>query len=558
MSKRAFYALVLWLLAFVGWLYAPVAHGDFLWDDWPSLKDLQGDQWLHYVFRDFNRWTYYFRPIPVALFALQIKAFHSAPGPMHLVSLGLHLVNTALVGLLSHRCVRLSPMSQRLSPWLVLACMAIYALHPALIEPVVWIGLQTDLLVTLFTLSGLLVATTVQPRIPRAIALALIFFVAACTKEAASVFPLLVLLFDWILLGQESRRPSVGTSTSALLLRNWPAYAAMFTSGLFYLGLRHWALGHAVYPNATESASWVARYQEICLVYFSYLKVILWPIAGMGPLHPVDPSQFGQLSLASVLTTVGATALLLAGLYLALRQASAVGYIIIAATIALLPVLHILPVTFERSLYHERYAMIAVAVSCSLLPLLNWGYLVDQSHSLSRLGRVATAVVIFIWLAFSAIDIRVILPKWSSDTTLWRWALDLDPGSMQARDNLLLTYIQTGHYAEAHQLGDQFLREPVACVSCLLHYARFALDQGNPASAQAALQRTEHSLLVRRSKDAKQLHALQSGRLLAMQGRFTEAKAALETAVALDPDDEQARKELTDVSAQVKRLDEAH
>ena len=129
-------------------IYWPASHGGFVLDDSTQLHDeawLRGKDWYVFVFRGFNDWSNYFRPLVVALLAAELRVFDGAAQPMHLVSIGLHLSNTLLVGLLArHACKGYdAPAYSATIPMLV------YGLHPALIEPANWVGLQFDLVVIL-------------------------------------------------------------------------------------------------------------------------------------------------------------------------------------------------------------------------------------------------------------------------------------------------------------------------------------------------------------------------------------------------------------------------
>src|ERR1700754_473078 len=99
--------ITLAVLAVIALLYSPVRHAGFVWDDLLDFQQMPwlrtGDQWKQIIFRGFNDWAYYFRPLIVAFFTLQIRLFDVAPGPMHLVSLAMHLLNTFIVGLLALR-----------------------------------------------------------------------------------------------------------------------------------------------------------------------------------------------------------------------------------------------------------------------------------------------------------------------------------------------------------------------------------------------------------------------------------------------------------------------
>lgn len=126
-------------IALVAIAYWPVVHANFVWDDVVDLHDQawlrHGDNWKHFIFRDYNYWTNYFRPFGVALLTLQVRLFNDAPGPMHVVSLCIHWINTFLVGLLSWRCLA-STTEKAKSKYLVAAPMLFYGLNPVLIEPV--------------------------------------------------------------------------------------------------------------------------------------------------------------------------------------------------------------------------------------------------------------------------------------------------------------------------------------------------------------------------------------------------------------------------------------
>lgn len=553
MTKNLSLGLAVAILAAIALIYLPVMHADFVWDDWPSMRYLQSDQWLHFVFRDFNNWVAYFRPLCVAFLALQIKLFHGAPAPMHGVSLTLHLINISLLGLLALRISRATDASKNRRIITSLACMLIYGVHPALIEPVAWIGLQADILVTMLTLCALLATSSIESHRTRAAVLTGLFLLAACAKESASALPLLVLLFDWILYARNGERGLLAIIRT-VVRRNWLAYVGMLVAGTLYLILRHWALGNVNYPATPDMKDPLTHFQEVCFIYLNYLRIILWPISGMNPLHVVDVTPFASLSITTLLTDAAAIVIVTAGFYLAIRRRSALGFIILATTTALLPVIRILPVSFERSLYHERYAMLAVTMVCALLPLVKWPSHQASTQARGIAARVLVSTAIFFWLAFSIIDVRVIVPKWRNDTTLWEWALAINPDSTQAKDNLLSVYVQTGDLKSAQALADKLLADPNVCASCMLHLARIALNQNDLHRAATALDRAAGTSLVRNSPEARQLYYRELGKLLVIQGRYHEATQALNAAIALKPDDMEATQDLTKANAMQKQL----
>jgi tetratricopeptide (TPR) repeat protein len=559
MRNRLLYFLFGAVIILVAVIYWPVIHADFVWDDWPSFHDkpwlTQGNQWTHYIFQDFNSWTFYFRPLAVAFFTLQVRLFDSAPGPMHAVSLCLHLVNTLLVGLLSWRCSSLASRETGPKTWVAPVCMLLYGLHPALIEPVAWIGCQFDLIATMLMLLGLLANAYIAKSGIRAATLAVIFFLAACAKESAISLPLLIVVFDWALFtGPHDSR--VLAAFRALLRRNALTSVAIFIAGLAYLVLRYLTQGAVHFPTDGEPASLFARLQEIGFIYLRYLQILVWPVSGMGPIHPIDLMQFSDLT-PLLLTDIAALGIFAAGFYFAIRRASPLGCIVMAATAALAPVLHILPVNFDRSLYHERYAMTALAVVCAMLPLLRVPRALKSSDRAQRLGPPLLTVALFFWLAFALVDIRIILPMWSNDTSLWQWALAMNPESSQAKDNLLNGYIRNRSYTDARELGDRILASPMPCSNCMINIATLAIDDKDPDRAAAALERVKHSPLLR-GKDMLHKYYLATGRMLILKGDADGAENVLRAAVSLDPLDPLSQSSLTAAIDLRRKQEEAH
>jgi len=561
-SKGLMLGLAFAVLAVVAAVYFPVVHAGFVWDDWPSFRDLQGDNWAHYVFRDFNQWTLYFRPLVVAFLALQVKLFHSTPGPMHAVSLALHLANAALVGALAHRASVLTNVSPTRRHWMVPACMLLYGLHPALIETVSWIGCQFDLITTLFILLGLIANASLQQPLARAGAIALCFFLAICSKEAGATFPFLVVLFDAALFAREGKR-SIADIVRTLWRRNRVVYASLVVAGISDFLLRRWAVGapgslSTLSATRAFSRTWWMQLQEVCMTYLCYLKVIIWPMAGLGPLHPEDISAFQSVTVATVFACVTAIGVVAAGFYLALKRGLALGFIILAVTISLLPVLRLIPVDFDHNLYHERYATLAIAMSCALLPLLQWPRVLTTQGTTARSVRQLLPVAIGLWLILCTVDIRVVSPNWSSDIALWRWAIALDPHSAVGQSNLLVSYDERGDSANVQKLADAFLVDPVKCTACLLQVARISVDRNDPARAAAALQRVSDTPLVTKSLDGRQFYYRELGRLTDLQGRHAEARKLLEAALALKPADAATQSALAKAIASESAAGQGH
>ncbi len=568
-------------LGAIALVYCRVQMAGLVWDDHLYLHDAAalwyGTDWIHILLHGFPDWITYFRPLGVALFTIETRLFDIAPAPMHLVSLGLHLANVQLVGTLA-RCLLTKADGHDRTNALPCVAMLIFGLHPALVEPVVWISSQYELLVTFFMLLGLILNVTLRHAVLRAACVALCFFLAACSKEAAISFPLLLVILDWLRPIDDVRTDGLQNDLIARWRRQWPVYLALIGAGLFYLGLRRWGLGFLVNPSRHVTQPLWQQLQTVCATYMAYWKLLIWPMSGLGPLHIVPQQQFAQFRLSLLALDAAALSISLGGAYL-LWKRHPLGGLITGVTVALFPVLHIIPVEFDENLYHDRYAMTAVAISCSLLPLV-WVRFATLGENTRRVLAGSTLVV-GAWLFLALLNVRVTLPLWSDDLRLWRWALLENPGSIAAQRNLLGAYLLRNDTAHGDPVAETLIQNPQgrACIDCMLNVAALALNEGHAQRSSLALQEIKKDMSGAAGAPVQILdYILYSGLLselehdpasaeeayraaiafdtanprgymglaflLAKQGRFDEARKAAETAMPLYAPDERARRKL--------------
>lgn len=487
----AWYAVV--ALGLIGLVYWPVVHGEFVWDDEIDFVRntwlTQGDAWKHYVFRDFHGWVNYFRPLVVALFTVQLRVFDVSPGPMHTVSLGIHLANATLVGMLARVSWKASGQPAGRGAIVIALTMLLFGLHPAMVEPVAWIMSQFELFATFFMLLGLLANATIHGTVTRATTVATCFFLAACCKESAAAFPLMLVVFDWAVSSQHGnathRPPRIGDFFS----RNAITYLAVVVAGIAYLAFRHWALGADTLPDTDSEASPFGRLQTSCFIYARYWLMTFVPTFGMNPLHPFNYLDFEFVTPRSLVIVTSTIGVVLTSLWFAFRRGTALACIVLAMTAALLPVMHILPADFDLELFHERYLMTGLAIVCSMLPLL-------RPHAPgamlgSSLLRVGGAVLAVAWTASSILAVRTTIPMWRDSVSLWEWGYSANPDYPYAANALLGAYLDQGRVEQARQLGSRILDNRMDCPNCMLNISIMALMEGDPVRARQALDEAE-------------------------------------------------------------------
>jgi tetratricopeptide (TPR) repeat protein len=196
-------------------------------------------------------------------------------------------------------------------------------------------------------------------------------------------------------------------------------------------------------------------------------------------------------------------------------------------------------VDFDPSLYHERYAMIALAIVCIMLPRLPWR--LPENDSLRRLSSPLLGVALLLWLSFAVINIRVTLPLWANNLTLWRWALVEYPLSADAMRDLLNAYIQARDLVHARELADRIQSEHADCADCMLNAATVAILENDSAHASTILETVRHSRTLAYNKNNYHSYLVVTSQLLLMQDHVDDAVQVLRTVVKVEPFDLQSQ-----------------
>jgi hypothetical protein len=548
------------ILGLIAAVYWPALSAGFVWDDNYFLHDsawLSRD-WANTVLHGFREWNAYYRPLGVALFAFEVHAFDLSPLPMHAVSLGIHLTNTLLVGVLA-RCLGAKVRPALSAAPLSYAAMLVFGLHPALIEPVTWIAAQYDLLLTLFTLCGLILNLKARHSLPRATGVALCFFLAACSKESALSFPFLLVITDWLCVGPdhqaESQNTTLRTQVLQLLRSQWAVYLATFLAGTAYLCCRRWGLGYLISQDPRLHWDGWQQLQVACFTYLRYWKLLIWPMNDLAPMHIMDGTLFTSFSLGLLAIDIASMTTVSIGLWLLMKRRPA-GALIAAVSAAVLPAIHLIPFRFDDSLYHERYAMLAIAVACSLMPLL-----LDLDALKKRIRWVTPvlAAAATSWLILAVANARVTIPLWSNEVRLWEWALLKNPSSINVQQFLLSAYLQRNQIGNAQALAEIMMQgQGTACAECMLNIAGMNITLGHQEQATAALRQAKKALDELYPKPNLILtYILLSGELAELKHDFVEAEEAYRAAIAYEPLAPDGHMRLALLLARQHRLEEA-
>jgi Flp pilus assembly protein TadD len=233
-----------------GLVYLPCLKHDFVWDDHElvaSNKDLDASTPFALFGQSFTHWwatqglgpNSYYRPLPMASFWLEKRAWGPKPAGFHLSNMVMNMVAGVLVALMFVELLG--------SPGPALLASLAFALHAAHVESVSFVVGRTDLLMTIFLVAAFLALLRYrrQPTSGRLALTVAAYALALFSKEAAVLFPVLA----GLVLGPRRKR------------RDWVLLGLLVLVAVLYLGARALVLSH-------RAAAWgdVTRVQRVFLV----------------------------------------------------------------------------------------------------------------------------------------------------------------------------------------------------------------------------------------------------------------------------------------------------
>ncbi|HTA27079.1 MAG TPA: tetratricopeptide repeat protein [Bacteroidia bacterium] len=225
------YALLGGVLIITYWCYHLTLHNQFTnWDDGlyiyenAYIKNLSAN--LHSILMT-SAGIAYFHPLTMLTIALNYKYSGLNPESYYMVNILLHLLNTALIYLLSltmlNAMVKKGYGKIKGIPYLAALCALWHGIHPMHVESVSWIAERKDVLYLVFYLMGMImyVKYVMEGKIMQMVSVVLFFILALASKPLAVVFPLSLLAIDILLKRDKLFEPKEGSKLSRLLKIGW-------------------------------------------------------------------------------------------------------------------------------------------------------------------------------------------------------------------------------------------------------------------------------------------------------------------------------------------------
>jgi len=566
-SRTAAWAVPVGIALATAVVFLPVLRAGFVdWDD--PINFLENPYYRGLGWRQFG-WmltaTVMGHWIPVTWLTLgtDFVIWGMNPFGYHLTNLLLHTASAVLFYFVSRRLLGLAMRAA--SPGILglgaTAAALSFAVHPLRVESVAWITERRDLTSGLFFLLTILAYLKAHERPPAvrtgwrlaslgAAALAL------ASKSIVMGLPLVLLILDAYPLGRLGSRVRDWCSARA-----WPVWREKIPFAVLAVGtaaaayLVQQSTGYLTHADPTGRIGMVAYN-----VWFHVWKTVV-PL-NLSPIYELPP-QVNPLELPYLLS--GVAGLAITAVVWLLRRRWPAGLAIWAFYLVMLaPVAGIVHTGYHLGADRNTYvpgmgfALLAGALAVTVVRAWRRGVL--------RTPIVATALSVgAIWIGSLALTARVQSFVWHDSETIWRYAIEVDPGCAICHHNLGVILGTRGDWAEAQALLERAIalrpdrsefhggygplliqmgRRPEGVaklryrladnprdVNARVNLGIALIEDGRPGEAIVEI---EHALRVK-PDSAPALNAL--GRALLADGRVEPARAAFERAIAIHPAD---------------------
>jgi tetratricopeptide (TPR) repeat protein len=477
-----------------------------------------------------NPHAHMWHPLTTMSHIVDCQLFGLKPAGHHLVSVGIHIINSLLLFWILTNSTS--------SVWASAFVAGVFALHPLQVEAVAWAAERKTVLSGLFWFLTIAVYIwyTKRASIRRYIAVFAIYGLCIMTKPVVVTLPLVLLLLDyWPLRRFDNPRSRPGTKYNLIIeklpLLGLAGILAAITvrmqgGGAVIISLGQLSLGHRV-ANAFIS-------------YISYIGKFIWP-EWLGAPYPVTIKDL-KSTVAIGCMALFALLLVLSVVFGKQKRYLATGWLWFAGT--LVPMIGLMQAGGQAMA--DRYMYLSII---GLLFIITWGAkdIIDK-HLWLRNAAFASAGVILLILGILT---HTQAGYWRNSLTLFGHTLKVTQSNPIAENAYGCALMRADRLKEAEQhlrtaiYIDPSFREPRnnLCID-LVKQNRF----------DDAI--TSYKELVNNGVKTPEIY-YDLATLLKIQNRNDEAIPYYKSALAINPGFTDARKKLVDIFLKTGRLNEA-
>ena len=450
-------------------LYIPSLGADFVYD---ARLTVLGNDYVHHLSHLWDAITLRVmhldvmdnnRPVYLATVMVNWALWGEHPFGHHLCNIILHM---AVVVLLFKLCRALLP---DVPPWAPFAAALLYAVHPQNCEAVAEISYRNELLVGMFLLAALNLATVFQPVYARknvllGAAIVACAVLAIGSKENGVVVPP-VLACYWLLFRRNE--PRAGWITLCV--------AAFAVAGAFLIArftLRPAVSVIFIRPPARIFETFADFTTVQPKIWAFYLRQIVWPRDFCADYGPYSVRDFNPgISLVVVI------ALAAAQLFAAIQnRVFAIGAALF--WFALLPVSNIVPIYRPMA---DRFMYVPMAGIAVMLASLPWPR--------GNARRIAAAFAVIAACVFGCVTFER-EKAWHDGVALWTDGVMKNPTSVDARNDLAGSLFDAGRFEESVAMYETAIKWSEGRVADHFAGMALALDAlGRTREADAAFRK---------------------------------------------------------------------
>ena len=461
----------------------------------------QGLSWQSLRWALTNTRVMYWHPVTWLSFMAEVEAFGVNPASAHLINLAIHVVNAFLVWRIARRLTGNGGASA--------FAAALFLVHPLQVESVAWVAERKTLLCALFAFLAVLAYLDLyapRPTVWRYLAVTGLFTLAMGAKPAAAPLPAVLLVLDVWLLDRTGIRKR----------RWWPVAEKipLFLAGVLLSRITLAGLEDAGVRVSGAFVPWASRWVEAAAAVGAFFGRAFAPVR-LSFWYPVP---------ADLSTTAWSGALLGTGLLLLAWGCSRKRPVIAVSILWYL--LLIVP-----GLGLERGGMWPFAADrFQYLALPGLGLAVTEAGRAGLSSRPARRLCAAAALGTLAATTWIQTGHWRNGSSLFRYALSVEPRNIQALNELGVILAREGRLEEAVGL----FRRALARFPCYLKARNnLALAWAERGYLDRALMEAD-AMLRCRPADGEGLRL--KSRLLAELGRLDEAAGTCVRALERDPD----------------------
>jgi protein O-mannosyl-transferase len=462
MTKLRWIVFTLFIAGVALYLYLPALTYGYIWDDWVWLEQLrhrQGGIVRQAFFEPFMPGERYWRP--VGALTLYLQPAWRPEGLQHLFNIVLHLANLSILSALIWRAHHL-PLQSVASTWGLLL-LAIFALHPAFVEPVVWVSGRFDLMFTTVLLLSIAIYWLLDESRKKLWLLSFLYMVGLLAKESAILLLPMILLFGIIL--QPELEWKERWRRDRRLIQSF-----VICSAIYFMARAVVLADSGLELLLSEKRPFLIadKLYEVFATIGAYLRLLVFPFLHLSMIYPED-----QILANTWYSWAGGGFIaVIAGLMVRSGTTRVVALCLVGFLLSLTLVLNIIPEGFTGNLIQNRYLYPAMAYLLVCITASRIKFTLTPT-----INRLLVGITL-LWLIVAALNVRITVPMWRSQDIFNAWLVMENPDSIYARNLAGVQHIRSGDMEAAIKaVGEATSKMPNYEGYMILSQAHYALGR---------------------------------------------------------------------------------